>query len=224
MAPQSLSQSAILALIFGPQAMSFDLGSFNTLRSRLVKNSRGQWALNALATLPNEWNAVSNSVTILKQHDGGKLLQDLNEWLKTGQVPPSTAPFPNVLLAPLVVTDHVISYLDFLQAAFPDLGDDQELPAAAKKSLETLGLSLGTLSAFAVSSSSTLSDVEKYGAVAIRLAMLVGAVGDAEDLSRNPEERALSFSVFWKSTELHNLMLDTLKAIPEVSQTLSRSI
>jgi hypothetical protein len=102
--------------------MSFDLGSFNTLRSRLVKNSRGQWALNALATLPNEWNAVSDSVAILKQYDGGKLLQDLNEWLKTGQVPPSTAPFPNVLLAPLVVTDHVISYLDFLQAAFPDLG------------------------------------------------------------------------------------------------------
>lgn len=197
--------------------MSFGLDSFNTLRARLLKITRDQWALNTIAALPDEWNTVSNSVAILKQYGGGKLLRDLNEWLKTGQVPPSALPFPNVLLAPLVVIDHVISYVDFLQAAFPDLRDDQALPALAKTSLETLGLSLGTLSAFAVSSSSTLSEVQKHGAVAIRLAMLVGAVGDAEDLSRNPEERALSFSSFWKSAKLHNVMLDTLGAIPEVS-------
>lgn len=197
--------------------MSFDLDAFETLRSRLVKNPRRQWALSVMATLPDEWKAVSSSVAILKQYDGGKLLQDLNEWLETGQVPPSAVPFPNVLLAPLVVTDHLVSYLDFLEAAFPDLGDDQELPAAAKTSLETLGLSLGTLGAFAVSSSPTISDMEKHGAVAIRLAMLVGAVGDAEDLSRSPDDRAFSFSAFWKSAELHNLMLDTLKATPEVS-------
>jgi hypothetical protein len=213
---RSQSHPASLGLIFGPQAMSFDLNTFTTLRTKLVENRRGQWAIDAIAALPAQWTAVSGNITILKQYDAGKFLQNLNEWLKTGRVPLTEIPFRNVLLAPLVVTDHLTSYLEFLQSAFPDLSDDQELPASAKDSLETLGLSLGTLSAFAVSSSSTVSEVKKHGAIAITLAMLVGAVGDAEDLSRVPEERALSFSAFWKSTELHDLLHDSLNAIPEV--------
>lgn len=210
-------------MIFGPQAMSFNIDSFNTLRSRLLESTRDQWALDAIAALPDEWDAVSNSVAILRQYDGGKFLRNLNDWLKTGKVPPATSFFPNILLSPMVATDHLISYLDFLQAALPDLDEDEELPESAKTSLETLGLSLGTLTAFAVSSSSTIAEVKKYGAVAIRLAMIVGAVGEAEDLSREPEQRALSFSPFWKSTALYDVMLDALKAVPEVSQSLPNS-
>jgi acyl transferase domain-containing protein/acyl carrier protein/SAM-dependent methyltransferase len=209
------SHGASLGLIFGPQAMNFDSNTFTTLRAKLVKDRHSQWAIDAIATLPAEWSAVSGNVAIFKQYDAGKALQNLNEWLKTGHVPPADIPFCNVLLAPMVVIDHLISYLEFLQSAFPDLDDDEELPASAKESLETLGLSLGTLSAFAVSTSSTLSEVKKHGATAIRLAMLVGAVGDAEDLARGPEEGALSFSAFWKSTELHDLLHTSLDAIPE---------
>lgn len=219
---QTQSHPARLGLIFGPQAMSFDLNTFTTLRGKLLQNKRGQWAVDAIATLPAEWTTLPDSISILKHYDAGRYLRDLNEWLETGHVPPTEIPFRNVLLAPLVITDHLSSYLEFLQSAFPNLGDDQELPSSAKESLETLGLSLGTLSAFAVSSSSTISEIRKYGAVAIRLAMLVGAVGDAEDRSRGLEERALSFSAFWKSAELHNLLHDSLNANPEVRVKLIR--
>lgn len=216
MATQSISRPTGLALIFGPQAIGFDLDSFNISRARLVKDIRNKWALAAIEALPAEWNTISGSISTLSQYDGGKFLHSLNDLLKTDKLPSST-PFPNILLAPLVVADHLMSYLDFLRAAFPDLSDNEELPVDAKMSLETLGLSLGTLSAFAVSSSSTLSEVEKYGSVALRLAMIVGAVGDAEDMSRSPEDRALSFSAFWKSTELHNSMLNILQTEPDVS-------
>lgn len=220
MSAQRDPRFGVSAIIFGPQAMSFDVASFNALRSRLLNNAQHQWVLQTIAALPGEWAAVSNNVAILKNYDGAKLLSNLNDWLKTGNVPSSTSHFPNILLAPMVATDHLISYLDFLQAAFPDLRNHQELPESAKSSLETLGLSLGTLSAFAVSSSSTIADIQKYGAIAMRLAMLVGAVGDAEDLSRMSAERALSFSPFWKSPALHDVMLDTLEAVPDVSHAL----
>lgn len=215
--------SGVSALIFGPQATGFGLDSFNVLRSKLFENTRGRWALDTLGTLPEAWKSISSSIAIFKHYDGDKLLHDLEDWLETGQIPPSAFPLPNILLAPLVVIDHLTSYADFLRAAIPDLSDDQALPVSAKTRLETLGLSLGTLSAFAVSSSSTLSELQRYGAVAIRLAMLVGAVGDAEDLSRSPEQRSLSFSPFWKSKELHSVMMDTLGAVPEVSSNASLS-
>ena len=218
MSPSLDPKSDFSAFIFGPQAMSFGVEDFRALRARLVKKDRHRWALNAVATLPEEWRTVSKSVMILHQYDGAKLLGDLNQWLETGQVPQSAFPLQNVLLSPLVIIDHITSYVDFIQAAVPGPGlqDDDAILSLAKTSLETLGLSLGTLAAFAVSSSSTLSELWKNAAVALRLAILVGSVADAEDLSHSFEERAMSLSAFWKSEKLHSDMLSILSTAPDV--------
>jgi hypothetical protein len=61
--------------------------------------------------------------------------------------------------------------------------------------METLGLCTGTLSAFAVDSSPSIEGIHQHGAVAVRLAILNGAIVDAEEASAGPGGESVSFSV-----------------------------
>lgn len=201
-------------LVFGPQALTFDVESFNDLRIQLQGALRYQWTLNTVAALPNDWNNLSKSITKLQNLDGGKLLEDLNEWLGGGEIPQSSFPLPNILLSPLVVIAQLTQCSAFLEAALPDLPDTQELPTSIKTSTETLGLCTGTLSAFAVACSSSMAELQHYGAVAVRLAMLVGALVDAEEA---PPNKSMSFSASWNSAEAGVAMKEVLEKFPEVN-------
>lgn len=75
---------------------------------------------------------------------------------------------------------------------------------------EALGLCTGILSAFAVASSKTLDDVQRYGAASVRLAMLSGALVDIEDDSHDAGHKATSFSVSWSAS---NLPLEDAEAL-----------
>ena len=200
-------------LVFGPQALTFDVQSFNNIRIQLQETLHYRWTLDTVAALPNDWNTLSKSVTKLQKLDGGKLLKDLNEWLDGGKIPQSSFPLPNILLSPLVVIAQLTQYSAFLKAALPDLLDTQELPTSIKTSTETLGLCTGTLSAFAVACSSSMAELQHYGAVAVRLAMLVGALVDAEEA---PSNKSMSFSASWNSGEAGAAMKEVLDKFPEV--------
>lgn len=200
--------------LFGPQALGFDTKLFATLHSHLY----GRWALDALSDLPDAWESLVKQVPKLQHVEGERLLRELHRALQTGSLPDSLFPLPNILLSPLVVIVQLTQYLAFVRSAFPGLADTDELPPSAMEASESLGLCTGILSAFAVSCASSLAKAQQYGAVAVRLSILVGALVDAEEASPDTGGTAMSFSMSWNALESRASVDEVLAKFPEVNQ------
>ncbi|KKO97819.1 hypothetical protein THAR02_10073 [Trichoderma harzianum] len=106
-------------------------------------------------------------------------------------------PLPNILLSPLVVVSQLVDYVAFLKASEPNLTETLKLPIPSNTGAETSGLCTGLLSAFAVASAGSVAHLQQYGAASVRLAMLSGALVDAENALREPGKQSTSFSVSW---------------------------
>lgn len=201
------------AFIFGPQDLSFDIESFKKLCSELHDH---HWALDALAGLPKLWDNFAAGDRAAQQSNTGKLLENLNAWVLSTTTPEEAFPLPNVLLSPLVVIGQVIEHITFLRAAFPDLGEEEELPKSIMEDTETIGLCTGTLSALAVACSCNVADIQHNGAVGVRLAMLVGATVDSEEALSDPERKSTSLSVSWNSAKFGDSFAHILEKFADV--------
>lgn len=200
--------------LFGPQALAFDAKLFTTLQSHLYDS----WALDALSDLPIIWESLVKQVPKLQHVEGERLLRELHQGLQTGSLPDSLFPLPNILLSPLVVIVQLTQYLAFVRSGLPGLGDTDEIPQSVMQTSESLGLCTGILSAFAVSCASSIAKVQQYGAVAVRLSMLVGALVDAEEASPDTGSPAMSFSMSWNALESRTSVDEVLAEFPEVNQ------
>ena len=198
-------------LLFGSQALAFNAESFRQLRTTLLDSPKCLWILETLAELPAHWDPAIQSIPRLQSFPGEKLLQTLNEWFRGGEVPEESFPLPNVLLTPLGVIMHLTQYARFIEIN----------QRSFKHNDEVFGLCTGLLSAQVVSSSEKQDDFEEYGGVAIRLAMLVGALVDAQDTEADPQGESKSFSVAWISPEPGAELARILKGFPGVSHAAS---
>ena len=203
-------------LLFGSQALALDEASAQQLRSTLLDTPAFQWALDAIIDLSQYWDAVCKAVPNLQHIPGAKLLEDLKLWTETGKFKEASFPLPNILLTPLVVITHLTQYEVFLEKAQPGLPASQYSHTSVKDDAETLGLCTGLLSAAAVSSSEDLMQLHHYSAVAVRLAMVVGALTDAQDKLAGVDGEAKSFSAAWSSPEVGAELEEILKRFPDV--------
>lgn len=210
------SHSERQVFLFGPQALTFDNTFFNKLYLHLHEASNNHWALDTVSDLSSIWGALVEIIPKLQHLDGERLLQELDQGLRTGKIPQSLFPLPNVLLSPLVVISHLTQYSAFLKAALPHLTDDEELPPSVTAHTETLGLCTGILSAFVVGCSPSLAKLRDHGAVAVRLAMIAGALVDAEEASPESDGSAISFSVSWNGADHKTSVKEVLEQFPKV--------
>ncbi|KAK6611194.1 hypothetical protein H4I96_02792 [Botrytis cinerea] len=185
-------------LLFGPQALKFDAESFKKLCIR--ERPHYQWVLETFATL--QWHGKARAIE-------GMGIQRRN--LETSLFL-SLAEHPSL---PLVVITQLIQYWDFLIVALPDLKDADELLTSITTNAETLGLCTGMLSAFAVACSSSIKELQQYGAVAVRLAMLTGAFVDAKEELVGLGEAAVSFSLSLNPTDSGTALKEALRQFPE---------
>ncbi|KAF3483339.1 polyketide synthase [Arthroderma uncinatum] len=199
--------------LFGPQALAFREEAFNTLKNVLISTPHHQWILDVLESLPELWDTASKELPTIQSLPGGKLLQTLKTWLKENSVTETIFPLPNTLLTPLVVVTHLTQYLRYLEHVDPTYPGPNHLQSPIHTDSETLGLCTGLLSAIVVSSSTNKEQFQHNGAVAIRLAMLIGALVDAEDES-SPEGGSISQSITWNSLKSQAKMLEVLKRFP----------
>jgi len=200
--------------VFGPQALSFDIGSFHKLRTQLQEASAHQWAIDAIAALPDIFETLPNDVV---KPQSRQPFEELINGLRTGEISPSFFPLPNILLSPLVVISQLTQFSAFLKTVLPSLTDTDPLPPSITDNTETLGLCTGILSAFAVASSSSLAELQTHGAVSVRLAMLAGALVDEQDTLPNSKGSSLSFSASWSALDSVANVNEVLKTFPEVS-------
>ena len=204
-------------LLFGPQALSFREASFCRVRLSVSKSPTCQWILDAIEDLPNQWNILRKEFSKLSVVPGAELLQELRSWFRNGAMKQKADNLlPNILLSPLVVLIQLTQYAEHLEFAKADYRPNhQDVFARRQPGTETLGFCTGILSAVVVSCCTNQYDFEKLGATAVRLAMLVGALVDAQEVhDKHGESRSLA--TVWKSHESSLQMSNILERFPEV--------
>jgi hypothetical protein len=122
----STSQSPKV-LIFGPQALSFGIGSLHKLRTQLQDIPAHQWAADTIAALPEVFDNLPKDIPKLQSR---QLLEELAHGLETGDILPSLFPLPNILLSPLVVVAQLTQFSTFLKTVYPNLTDTDPLPSS----------------------------------------------------------------------------------------------
>lgn len=205
-----------LTLIFGPQTLDFDEALATELRLMLLTTPSLEWSVDAMLQLPHHWESVSRTLPVLKKFPGLQHMEALSTWLRVGEFPEGSFPLPNMVLTPLVVISHLAQYSTFLDLLHPKASQRYHPQLPFRHRAETLGLCTGLLSSAAVSCSVNRAQLEAYGAVAIRLAMAIGAFVDAQDMEADPEGAWKSVSIGWNSKEVVNEMGRILNEFPEV--------
>ncbi|KAK9783861.1 putative polyketide synthase [Seiridium cardinale] len=197
-------------LLFGPQALQFDRQYLEKLRKTIATDPDQRWMLQAIGELPRYWTALAKTLPDLAHTlRNERVVLDLRAWLMSeGDVEFPFGEAGNAVLTPLVVLHQLTQYWQYVQKKYGEsqasgttVDSQAELVATQQHGSEThsLGLCTGMLSSFAVSSAKSRLEFEKYGSVAVRLAMLIGAVVDAEESSNQAlgQGKATSFATAW---------------------------
>ena len=205
-------------LLFGPQALSFSQESLKTLSTVLTESEDYQWVLDTVAELPSHWNTIITKIPKLQEIPGEKLLQDLNTWIRSGVVEQATFQLPNILLTPLVVITQLTQFSRYLLLSVSNASDQAQDHHTAffDRNVATVGFCTGLLSASAVAKSSDQATFRRNSAVAVRLAMLIGALVDAQDASDRLHGRSKSFAAAWTSPAMAAELVRILDGFPEV--------
>ncbi len=207
--PTRLHEEA-LTLVFGSQDLDLDETSAKKLRTTLLQTPSSQWILDTLTELPQHWQAISQTHSVLSDFPGHRYLKQLIGWLQKGTFT-DESPLPNIIVTPLVVITHLSQYTAFVKQLHPGIAPGDPLKAALQLPTETIGLCTGLLSSAAIASAATLAQLETYGAVAIRMAMAIGALVDATDT-----EPWSSVVVGWTSSAAGDELAGLLKDFPKV--------
>ncbi|KAF9895178.1 hypothetical protein FE257_000080 [Aspergillus nanangensis] len=203
-------------LLFGCQCLSFDANDFRRLRAIVLDSTEYDWVLDVLAELPVYYRTATGYHAQLKEIPGETQLRDLHRWFLTGDVSDDVFPIPYVQLAPLLMITHFSQYTQYLQLSHPEYRKSGILHSASSSVVDIAGFCIGFLSALVVAASRTRDDLHDHASVALRLAMLMGAIGDAHE----KEEQYTSLAVAWKEPCLGDLLASVLEAFPRAYITV----
>lgn len=207
-------------LLFGPQALSANADTLNALRDNVSSSSESTWIAAALESLPGCWEAFLTAFPkYCVTQNASNLLSDLHRWFQagSGSLPSkgtsASTELPNIILSPLVVITHLSEYMRLLDMKETQQGEKRldVLPP------QVLGFCTGLLSASAVAVGGTdRAAVRKFGATAIRLAMIIGGIVDAQDiLETSGPTKALA--ACWDTDAKEQEMSKILQSFPDVS-------
>ncbi|KNG91356.1 putative polyketide synthase [Aspergillus nomiae NRRL 13137] len=199
-------------LIFGCQCVSFTIDDFHRLRATVLSTPEHRWIQDVVSELPVYYRtAATTYVQKLQNIPGTQQLRDLTEWFRTGEVPTDSFPLTYIQLAPILMITHFMEYWQYLRLGHPKSPTSGNEPLTEGSVVEIVGFCIGFLSAAVVSAASNQEELRKYGAVALRLATLMGAIGDAQER----EEEYTSLATVWKSADLEKRLPLILKPFAE---------
>jgi hypothetical protein len=205
-------------LIFGPQALAFNQGLFHEIQASITDSSQLDWVHEVVAELPGRFNYIKSEIPQLRVLPGASLLGALGRQIKNGSLSCITEAtnLPNIVLTPLCVISHLASFTKYLGANHNRSWEAwKHNNRNCSNETSIVGFCTGLLAALAVSLSDDLEDFEKYGATAIRLAMVIGAIVDAEDVMNGSSG---SCSADWKTREGLSRMEKIVQETDGVSQ------
>ena len=205
--PNGRRQSST-TFIFGPHIGTFTKQAMDKLVRHIAQGPHREWILDAIAGLPEYWEALTDKILeVGAAIPGLQQLGDLDSWFRHGQTDMAQdAQLPNIIITPLVVLIQLSQYWEYLELTQSGASRDVHANIVQQQEQQTnkfeaLGFCGGMLGAVAVASAHNRQELEKYGSVAVRLAMLLGALVDARDMwdCARGKGRSVSFAVAWIS-------------------------
>lgn len=204
-------------LLFGCQSLDFNAHQFRSLRRVVLDCPEHHWVLDVLAELPVYWRTAAKYVPRLQEAipGGEEQLRELNRWFRSREekVPDqSRFPLPYLQHAPLFMIHHLTQYANYWRMMTgPPAGLSLD---GGGPVVEIVGFCIGFLSAAVAASVTGQAQLPTYGAVGVRLATLLGAMGDAQEW----DQRYTSLSTVWKDPELERELPRVLEQYPEVGR------
>ncbi|KAJ5452007.1 hypothetical protein N7445_000190 [Penicillium cf. griseofulvum] len=179
---------------------------------QLLSGPNAKWILEAVAGLPQYWAAVVEKIPEAGTVAGAEQLSDFDSWLRhgisAGDLISPEAELPSVAIGPLMVAIQLDQYWRYLEFRLGDVSvEDPQAELVRQQQqqnttpVETLGFCAGLIAAVAVASSHDVSEFQKYGAVAVRLGLLMAAVVDAREARDAAKGKggSVSFAMAWRS-------------------------
>ena len=198
-----------MTLLFSSLSLNFDEKAFKQLRKIIIECDENKWISDLIRDLPKVWATITTALPKLQDKQKLEQLEHVHIAVQDGTQPKTQFPLPNTVLIPLVIISHLTQYTSLLRRSNVDISQ------ISKSDVETIGLCTGLLSSFAVASAADQEQFTKYGAVAVRLGMLIGMVIDAQDAA-SESGPSKSISAVWTSSETHDETLRILKDFPDV--------
>ncbi|KAF3480536.1 polyketide synthase [Arthroderma uncinatum] len=197
-------------LIFGSQ-IAYSEKAVNDIKTTLQNKLSRQWVLDTLAGLPKYWDALAEELPKITDAIGShrrQLLEDLGPWLEsTGNKTLGVQgnALPGVAFVPLIVLQQLTEYRRYLQASNEGGNSDPQVALTANKP-PAVGFCVGLLGDYAVASAHNIEELDKYGAVAVRLAMLAGALSDAQDTWNPHRTYVVAWTNVKQQQDLHRIV------------------
>jgi hypothetical protein len=202
-------------VIFGPQTTWPSAEYLSQIRHVLLNEPCLSVFLDAVRDLPNLWPTLVEANPGLNRVPGGQLLNDIKRWVDKGDFSHVSESPPNVLSTPLTIIVHVVQYLHYVRNIGPGTSHAHILDSINTGGVQ--GFSTGFLTATALACSKEEKDVNIYGAVALRLAVCIGAFVDLDGIFAEPPNETSCLVVRWTKEFSVPQLLHILKNYPEVS-------
>lgn len=175
-------------LICGPMISQADAAYLPQVRSNLVHNKDLSYLREAVSELPNLWLRLVREEPSLGEIDVALFLDNLSQWVKGNSTQPTASrDSRNTQWAVLTVLVQIVEYMEYLDN-FSSRDEDGcghlDAHAALLDHLHEggiQGLCIGLLTALALACAPSQTEIAKYGAVAVRLALCCGAYIDLNE-------------------------------------------
>ncbi|KAI9844533.1 MAG: Type I Iterative PKS [Sclerophora amabilis] len=200
-------------VVFGPQTIWPSPEYLSQLRSILLYEPRLSTFLAAVKELPELWPTLTEVEPRLNDVPGAQSLEAIKRWIQQGDFSYTTESPPNVLSTPLTIIIQIVQYLQHLGNVDPNVSHAHVLDSI--KSGGAQGFCTGFLNAITLACSKDEEDVNVLGAVALRLAVCIGAFVDLDGLFASPPNEASCLAVRWTSEVGKSRVLDVLQGYPD---------
>ncbi|CAI7652979.1 unnamed protein product [Penicillium glandicola] len=214
---KSSSESKIF--LFGPHVGVLTRQSMDKLVQPMSQSPQREWILDTVAELPEYWDALTAKIPkVARDVDGSQSLAELDSWIRHGaaSLSPDDSNLPSIMAGPLVVLIQLTQYWRYLEQTRPDNTQAADLQAdlvalhqsQAGAKVEILGFCAGLLAALGVASAKNRQEFQQYGAVAVRLAMLIGGLIDAQEAwdKGSGKGSSASYAIAWRGEKQENDM------------------
>ncbi|KAL5331572.1 hypothetical protein ACEPPN_001106 [Leptodophora sp. 'Broadleaf-Isolate-01'] len=174
-------------LLCGPQTNLPSAKYLGRIRQSLLSQARLRDFLAAIDGLPRIWGLLLGHRPQLGSVPGLECIGAIRKWLSEGVPlnPPREA--LNVFYTPLTVVFQIVEYMTYFERNREGITHSSILEAA--KSAGIQGFCTGFLTAVAISLSEDEENISRFGGIALRLALCIGAFVDlAGPFARPPLE------------------------------------
>ncbi|POR36056.1 Polyketide synthase [Tolypocladium paradoxum] len=179
-----------------------DVAYLSRLRSSLIHDPSLADLRDGVAELPDLWSLLVEKEPSLDCVGVAPFLQSLAEWMtrsNSSALPTAERTSRNTRLAVLTVLAHIVEYMTYLQSH--EVGEENEHASSLEGVRDggIQGLCIGLLSAIALACSQNKTEVARHGAIAVRLALCVGAFVDLDETEQ--PEPTVCISARWPRGE-----------------------